>query len=140
MSAPLISQMGAEAMGAVIRWLSPNPNPYAREMHTNLLHLAADEARPQALTRWMKARNGQRVITFQATVDPRAGEVRNTWEPGDRIIDSTRATRVVFIDPYTGSTSERYYDRIRAIRSSDTTWVGYDESMHTLIVYTVVIP
>ena len=134
MSAPMVSTMGAEAMGGVVRFLRERTHEH--DLHSRLIALANLTTAPRAMGTWMKAHNGQAVTTRQYTVDPGSQEVRGVWSPGTRRVDATRATRVVF-GTDEGSTSERYYDGVRAIRSDDDTWVGYDVKGHTLLVFEV---
>ncbi|QYW07468.1 hypothetical protein SEA_SHOTGUN_11 [Microbacterium phage Shotgun] len=135
MSAPMVSTMGAEAMGGVVRHLREQTRE--SDLHDRLVALARTDSVPRAMGTWMKAHNGQTVTTRQYRVDPGSQEVRGKWEPGPRKIDANRASRVVFIGP-SNATSDRLYDGVRAIRSDDTMWVGYDVKWHTLLVFEVV--
>uniref|UniRef100_A0AAU8GNK9 Head-to-tail stopper n=1 Tax=Microbacterium phage Crisis TaxID=3158889 RepID=A0AAU8GNK9_9CAUD len=135
MSAPMVSTMGAEAMGGVVRHLRESTHEH--DLHDRLVALARTEGVPRAMGTWMKAHNGQTVTTRQYRVDPGSQEFRGKWEPGPRKIDANRASRVVFIGPGT-ATSDRLYEGVRAIRSDDTMWVGYDVKWHTLLVFEVV--
>ncbi|QGH76550.1 hypothetical protein SEA_ANTARES_12 [Microbacterium phage Antares] len=135
MSAPMVSTMGAEAMGGVVRYI--RERTHATALHDRLVALARLDGAPRAMGTWMKAHNGQDVETYQFKVDPGSQEVRDVWAPGARRVDATRATRVIF-GTSGGSTSERYYEGVRAIRSDDTMWVGYDVKWHTLLVFEVV--
>ncbi|QSM01206.1 hypothetical protein SEA_CRAZYRICH_11 [Microbacterium phage CrazyRich] len=135
MSAPMVSTMGAEAMGGVVRFLRERTR--ATALHDRLVSLARLDTAPRAMGTWMKAHNGQQVLTYQFKVDPGSQEVRDVWSPGARRVDATRATRVVF-GTDEGTTSERYYDGVRAIRSEEDLWVGYDVKWHTLLVFEVV--
>ncbi|QDP43548.1 hypothetical protein QDA09_gp10 [Microbacterium phage Tyrumbra] len=135
MSASMVSTMGAEAMGGVVRHLREHTRS---TLHDRLIALAGLSTAPRAMGTWMKAHNGQQVLTHQYRVDPASQEVRGVWEPGPRIVDANRATRVVFVNPESRSTSDRLYEGVRAIRSDDDTWVGYDVQARTLLVFEVV--
>lgn len=139
MSAAMVSTMGAEAMGGVVRFLGENtiPEKDATAIRTQLIQLADLTTSPVPMNRWMKYHDDKLVDTLQFRVDPGSQEVRGIWSPPRRFIDATRATRVVFLDA-ARSTSERMYAGVRAIRSSEDAWVGYDVQWHTLLVYTVV--
>jgi len=128
----MVSTMGAEAMGGVVRYLSEQDS-----LRDRLIALARLDTAPRAMGTWMKAHNGQTVQTRQYRVDPGSQEVRGYWSPGPRKVDANRAARVVFTGPGT-ATSDRLYAGVRAIRSDDDMWVGYDVQWHTLLVFEVV--
>lgn len=128
-----------QALGATIRYTRQAPvdeldSSAWRDRLTEVVHL---DTKPESMRAWLVAHDGQKVFTAQARVDVMSQEVRQFWTPGARTVEAA-LSRTKFIESDGKSFSTRDYQGVRALRSSETTWVGYDPLYNNLIAYTVV--
>lgn len=133
MSATVIASTAAQACGGTLRHLRSHPEG---EWYTWIEQAVNTERPVQGLRNWLIVNGHRKVLTLQARVDRMSQEVRGLWAPGPRTVD-TAYSYVDFYDSQT-SYSRRYFAGIHALKSNGDTWVGYDSSTNTLIVFRAV--
>lgn len=85
------------------------------------------------LKKWMHAHHDDTVMTAQFTISPELPvSVRSAWLPPYPRLISAGATFATL------SGSRRDYAGMIAIAATDHSWIGYDCSMNTVVVYELV--
>lgn len=81
-----------------------------------------------SLKAWMHTHHDDTVMTAQVTMNP-DNSVRSTWFPPYPRLIKAGATFATL------NGSRRDYAGMIAIASTDHSWIGYDRSMNTVVVY-----
>lgn len=99
---------------------------YWREVLSSLIDY--DGSGTISLKSWMQANEGANgVTTLQATFS--GDEVVKLWGPGIRAVDASHATYVLL------NGSRRDYAGMKCIKATSTTWLGYDATTNTYVIF-----
>lgn len=68
---------------------------------------------------WMQAHHGERIDTLQVGIEPVTERIVSVWAPVDRLVDASRATRVLL------DGSSREYAGVITYRANENVYVGF---------------
>lgn len=144
-----IRTIARESVGNLMTYLSARAdNPESVSWDTTIRDIIWLDQKPDSLATWVQDHDGQTVETLQASTDALRHFVTRVWTPGPRRIEAkpnkvAHHGYVLFwtdIEEDRGAWSRRDFGKSRPLRSSESTWIGFDYSMHQIIVYRVVTP